>query len=87
MVINKTLQMILKLVSKNYHWNKLTVQCVYLSERFFISKLEMLRKQVSAIDGTIKYLWQLGDGESDTGDRFPAGHHPSLRWRCDLPNR
>lgn len=31
-----------------------------LSERFFISKLEMLRKQVSAIDGTIKYLWQLG---------------------------
>ena len=33
-----------------------------LSERFFISKLEMLRKQVSAIDGTIKYLWQLSDG-------------------------
>lgn len=28
-----------------------------LSERFYISKLEMLRKQVSAIDGTIKYLW------------------------------
>lgn len=35
-----------------------------LSERFFISKLEMLRKQVSAIDGTIKYLWQLGDGNA-----------------------
>ena len=33
-----------------------------LSERFFISKLEMLRKQVSAIDGTIKYLWRLRDG-------------------------
>ena len=35
-----------------------------LSERFFISKLEMLRKQVAAIDGTIKYLWQLGDGNA-----------------------
>lgn len=35
-----------------------------LSERFYISKLEMLRKQVSAIDGTIKYLWQLGDGNA-----------------------
>ena len=35
-----------------------------LSERFSISKLEMLRKQVSAIDGTIKYLWQLGDGNA-----------------------
>ena len=35
-----------------------------LYERFFISKLEMLRKQVSAIDGTIKYLWQLGDGNA-----------------------
>ena len=35
-----------------------------LSERFFISNLEMLRKQVSAIDGTIKYLWQLGDGNA-----------------------
>ena len=33
-----------------------------LSERFYISKLEMLRKQVSAIDGTIKYLWKLRDG-------------------------
>lgn len=31
-----------------------------LSEQFYISKLEMLRKQVSALDGTIKYLWQLG---------------------------
>ena len=35
-----------------------------LSERFSISRLEMLRKQVSAIDGTIKYLWQLGDGNA-----------------------
>ena len=35
-----------------------------LSEQFYISKLEMLRKQVSAIDGTIKYLWQLGDGNA-----------------------
>ncbi len=35
-----------------------------LSERFSISKLEMLRKQVSAIDGTIKYLWQLSDGNA-----------------------
>lgn len=35
-----------------------------LSERFSISRLEMLRKQVSAIDGTIKYLWQLSDGNA-----------------------
>ena len=35
-----------------------------LSEQFYISKLEMLRKQVSALDGTIKYLWQLGDGNA-----------------------
>ena len=33
-----------------------------LSEQFYISKLEMLRKQVSALDGTIKYLWELQDG-------------------------
>ena len=32
-----------------------------LSEQFYISKLEMLRKQVSALDGTIKYLWELQD--------------------------
>ena len=35
-----------------------------LAEQFYISKLEMLRKQVSAIDGTIKYLWQLDDGNA-----------------------
>ena len=35
-----------------------------LAEQFYISRLEMLRKQVSAIDGTIKYLWQLGDGNA-----------------------
>ena len=33
-----------------------------LAEQFYISRLEMLRKQVSAIDGTIKYLWKLRDG-------------------------
>ena len=35
-----------------------------LAEQFYISSLEMLRKQVSAIDGTIKYLWQLDDGNA-----------------------
>lgn len=35
-----------------------------LAEQFYISRLEMLRKQVSAIDGTIKYLWQLDDGNA-----------------------
>ena len=35
-----------------------------LSERFFISKLEMLRKQVSAIDGALKYHRQRGDGNA-----------------------
>lgn len=35
-----------------------------LAEQFYISRLEMLRKQVSAMDGTIKYLWQLNDGNA-----------------------
>ena len=35
-----------------------------LAEQFYISRLEMLRKQVSAMDGTIKYLWQLDDGNA-----------------------
>ena len=35
-----------------------------LTEQFYISRLEMLRKQVSAMDGTIKYLWQLNDGNA-----------------------
>lgn len=35
-----------------------------LNNTYHISKLSILRKQVSAIDGTIKYLWQLGDGNS-----------------------
>ena len=54
-----------------------------LSERFYISKLEMLRKQVSAIDGTIKYLWQLGDGNA-VEQALPAGEEREkllLRYR------
>ena len=35
-----------------------------LSEKFYISKLTCLRKQVSQEDGTIKYLWQLPDGNA-----------------------
>lgn len=35
-----------------------------LKQEFFITKLKMLRKQVSAIDGTIKYLWELPDGNA-----------------------
>lgn len=35
-----------------------------LKREFFITKLKMLRKQVSAIDGTIKYLWELPDGNA-----------------------
>lgn len=31
---------------------------------FFITTLKMLRKQVSAQDGTIKYLWELPDGNA-----------------------
>ena len=33
-----------------------------LKERFFITAPIVARKQVSALDGTIKYLWELGDG-------------------------
>jgi len=35
-----------------------------LSESSHISTLNMLRKQVSAQDGTIKYLWELADGNA-----------------------
>lgn len=35
-----------------------------LGREFFITKLTMLRKQISAIDGTIKYLWELPDGNA-----------------------
>ena len=35
-----------------------------LSEQFYISNLECLKKQVSREDGTIKYLWQLPDGNA-----------------------
>lgn len=35
-----------------------------LSERYFIGTLVCLKKQVSQEDGTIKYLWQLPDGNA-----------------------
>ncbi|MDD6078293.1 MAG: 23S rRNA (adenine(2503)-C(2))-methyltransferase RlmN [Clostridiales bacterium] len=35
-----------------------------LKREFFITKLRMLRKQVSSMDGTIKYLWELPDGNA-----------------------
>lgn len=35
-----------------------------LSEQFYISTLTCLKKQVSREDGTIKYLWQLPDGNA-----------------------
>jgi 23S rRNA (adenine2503-C2)-methyltransferase len=35
-----------------------------LAEKFYICAPEILRKQVSQIDGTIKYLWRLEDGNS-----------------------
>ena len=33
-----------------------------LKEQFFITAPIVARKQVSALDGTIKYLWELSDG-------------------------
>lgn len=35
-----------------------------LKQKFYITRLKMLRKQVSAMDGTIKYLWELPDGNA-----------------------
>ncbi len=37
---------------------------IALAERYEIPALTMLRKQVSAQDGTVKFLWRLPDGES-----------------------
>lgn len=35
-----------------------------LDARFYITSPEILRKQVSAEDGTVKYLWKLNDGNA-----------------------
>lgn len=35
-----------------------------LAEKYDIPSLTMLRKQVSQVDGTVKFLWRLPDGES-----------------------
>lgn len=35
-----------------------------LDEKYYITAPEILRKQVSAQDGTVKYLWKLHDGNS-----------------------
>ncbi len=35
-----------------------------LDERFFITAPSPIRKQISQIDGTIKYLWELADGNA-----------------------
>ncbi|MGI5984243.1 MAG: 23S rRNA (adenine(2503)-C(2))-methyltransferase RlmN [Clostridiales bacterium] len=35
-----------------------------LSERFYITSPKIIRKQVSELDGTVKYLWELSDGNS-----------------------
>ena len=33
-----------------------------LEERYYINALRVARKQMSRLDGTIKYLWELMDG-------------------------
>ena len=33
-----------------------------LSQDAYINRLKLLRKQVSRVDGTAKYLWELRDG-------------------------
>ena len=35
-----------------------------LSDNYYITSPAVLRKLVSKIDGTVKYLWQLGDGNA-----------------------
>lgn len=35
-----------------------------LNEQFYITAPTVMRKQVSKLDGTVKYLWELGDGNS-----------------------
>lgn len=35
-----------------------------LEENFYITAPKVLRRQVSVFDGTIKYLWELGDGNA-----------------------
>ena len=35
-----------------------------LESEFYIAPPQVIRKQQSAIDGTIKYLWQLRDGNA-----------------------
>lgn len=35
-----------------------------LEEKYYITIPKPMRKQVSALDGTVKYLWELGDGNA-----------------------
>ena len=35
-----------------------------LAERFFLAAPQVMRKQVSQTDGTVKYLWKLRDGNA-----------------------
>jgi 23S rRNA (adenine2503-C2)-methyltransferase len=44
----------------------------YLTNKFFISGSEIIKKQVSKSDGTRKYLFKLNDGEEVEGVYIPA---------------
>lgn len=50
----------------------------YLDERFFIPALEIKRKLVSAIDGTVKYLYAFPDGEKAETVMMSYKHGSSL---------
>jgi len=48
-----------------------------LAQEFPLPRLELARKQVSA-DGTVKFLWALGDGEAIESVWIPEGRRRSL---------
>ena len=59
-----------------------------LQSSFSITSLKMLRKQVSAQDGTIKYLWELPLSSRKHCLHLVAGRMPTgLRFLCQHDRR
>ena len=58
-----------------------------LKREFFITKLKMLRKQVSSIDGTIKYLWELPDGNAEVRVTVETGGVEQLKGTIEALRR
>ncbi len=55
-----------------------------LSDAFYITRPEIIKKQVSAVDGTIKYLWRLSDGNSVESVVMSYEHGNTICVSCQV---